>query len=190
MNALRVTMSRTKPKLEPILDENQPLIKNSEYGYQINPQYHVMTDLDEFEKIAAIAKRQPELRERIESYKKAVKLYRGPLYKEASAEHWLLSTVEHYAVRYADTINHLLADLAALKDYESIQHFASHALDIEPGNATAVYWLLVSLTKIGLQQNAKAEYERAKQFLTEPALAELEEKMHEFEKLNGKGMSE
>ena len=55
-------------------------------------------------------------------------------------------------------------------------------MDIEPGNPTAVYWLIISLSKIGLQQNARAEFERARQYLTEAALAELVEKMHEFER--------
>ena len=181
-NALRVVMFRTKPQLESVLDQNEVLIKRSDYGYQINAHYHVMTDLEEFEKIAAAAKKQRDRRERIEARKNAVKLYSGPLYREASAEHWLLSTVERYAMIYIDTINSLLKDLAELKDYESIQHFASKSLDIEPGNPTAAYWLIISLSKIGLQQNAKAEFERARQYLTESALAELVEKMHEFER--------
>ena len=181
-NALRVVMSRTKPQLESVLDQNEVLIKRSDYGYQINAHYHVMTDLEEFEKIAAAAKKQRDRRERIEARKNAVKLYSGPLYREASSEHWLLSTVERYAMIYIDTINSLLKDLAELKDYESIQHFASKSLDIEPGNPTAAYWLIISLSKIGLQQNAKAEFERARQYLTESALAELVEKMQEFER--------
>lgn len=183
-DSLRVVMSRTKPQLESILDQNQSLIKRSDHGYRINPHYHVMTDLEEFERIADAARKQPDRRERIESYKKAVELYVGPLYREASAEHWLLSTVEHYAVIYINTINSLLKDLSELKDYESIRHFASQSLDIEPGNPTAVYWLLISLTRIGLRKNAQNEFDRAKQHLTEADLAELVERLRDFAKDN------
>lgn len=112
-----------------------------------------------------------------EEYKKAVKLYRGPVYREASHEHWLLATAEHYAIEYLFAVNQLLKDLAELKDYQSVQHFASKALEIEPGNAEAVYWLIAALMKIGSVQSAQAEYDRAKQMLPEPAFKELQEKL-------------
>lgn len=70
-----------------------------------------------------------------------------------------------------------------MKDYQSVQHFAAKALEIEPGNAEAVYWMIYALIKIGSVQSAQAEYDRAKQMLPEPAYKELnvklaEEKIH------------
>lgn len=176
-NALRVVMSRMKPKLESILDPKNSLVVNAGYGYRINDFYHLITDLQEFERYIANAKAQPDISPRIEEYKKAVKLYRGPVYREASHEHWLLAIAEHYAIEYLFAVNQLLKDLAELKDYQSVQHFASKALEIEPGNAEAVYWLIAALMKIGSVQSAQAEYDRAKQMLPEPAFKELQEKL-------------
>lgn len=176
-NALRVVMSRMKPKLESILDPKNSLVVNAGYGYRINDFYHLITDLQEFERYIANAKAQPDIAPRIEEYKKAVKLYREPVYREASHEHWLLATAEHYAIEYLFAVNQLLKDLAELKDYQSVQHFASKALEIEPGNAEAVYWLIAALMKIGSVQSAQAEYDRAKQMLPEPAFKELQEKL-------------
>ena len=85
--------------------------------------------------------------------------------------------IEQYG-RYKAKIDlALLKDLAELKDYQSVQHFASKALEIEPGNAEAVYWLIAALMKIGSVQSAQAEYDRAKQMLPEPAFKELQEKL-------------
>ena len=158
-------------------DIDDSLVVNAGYGYRINDFYHLITDLQEFERYIANAKAQPDIAPRIEEYKKAVKLYRGPVYREASHEHWLLATAEHYAIEYLFAVNQLLKDLAELKDYQSVQHFASKALEIEPGNAEAVYWLIAALMKIGSVQSAQAEYDRAKQMLPEPAFKELQEKL-------------
>ena len=133
--------------------------------------------MEEFERYIANAKAQPDIAPRIEEYKKAIKLYRGTLYSEASHEHWLLSTAEHYAIEYLFAVNQLLKDLAELKDYQSVQHFASRSLEIEPGNAEAVYWLIVALLKIGAVQSAQAEYDRAKLMLPEQTYKELCEKL-------------
>lgn len=176
-NALRVVMSRMKPKLESILDPKHSLISNSIYGYHINNHYNLITDLEEFERYVSNAKAQPDISPRIEEYKKAVKLYRGPVYREASHEHWLLPTMEHYTIEYLYAVNQLLKDLAELKDYQSVQHFASKALEIEPGNAEVVYWLIFALMKIGAVQNAQAEMNRAKLMLPEQAYHELREKL-------------
>lgn len=176
-------MSRMKPKLESILDSKESLITNSNYGYRINEHYNLISDLEEFERHIANAKAQVDICPRIDEYKRAIKLYRGPVYTEASHEHWLLPIAEHYAIEFLFAVNHLLKDLAELKDYQSVQHFAAKALEIEPGNAEAVYWMIYALIKIGSVQSAQAEYDRAKQMLPEPAYKELnvklaEEKIH------------
>jgi len=153
-NALRVVMSRMKPKLESILDPKESLITNTPYGYRISGHYNLISDLEEFDRYIKNAKAQTDICPRIEKYKKAMKLYRGPVYNEASHEHWLLSTAEHYAIEYLFAVKHLLKDLAELKDYQAVQHFASKALEIEPGNSEAVYWMIVALMKIGSVQSA------------------------------------
>lgn len=178
-NALRVVMSRMKPKLESVLDPTQPLVSNTPYGYRINEYYNLLSDLQEFDHHIAKAKAQQDISPRIEEYKKAVKLYRGPVYMEATHEHWLMPVAEHYAIEYLLAVNHLLRDLAELKDYASVQHFASKALMLEPGNAETVYWMIVALMKLGSVKSAQAEYARARKMLPEPAFRELREKLLE-----------
>ena len=134
-NALRVVMSRMKSRLESVLDPTQPLVINTSYGYRMNEYYNLLSDLQEFEQHIAKAKAQPDISPRIEEYKKVVKLYRGPVYMEAAHEHWLMPVAEHYAIEYLFAVNHLLRDLAELKDYASVQHFAAKALMLEPENA-------------------------------------------------------
>ena len=182
VNSMRVTMSRLKPKLESVLDPAHAFITSTDYGYRIDPYYHVITDADEFEKTLKSAEAQKSIHPRIAEYKKAVELYRGPLYKEASSEHWILSTVEHYAVKYVKAVNHLLRDLAELKDYMEIQRYASRALELEPTNVDFEYWLIIALEMIGTHSSAKAEFSRAEHNICNPAAVEkLRSRLQAFE---------
>lgn len=181
VNALRVVMSRMKPKMESILDPQYVLISNSTYGYHINPHYNIITDLDEFDRILDAAFKHTDIRPRIDELKKAVELYRDPVYKEASSEHWLISTTEHYALQYLKAVKQLLKDLAELKDYYSMQHFAAQALRLEPENEEIIYWLIYALVNVGTRQSAEKEYNRAKEVLSDQQLKELNQKLYELD---------
>ncbi len=181
VNALRVAMSRMKPKLESILDPQYVLISNGTYGYQINSYYNLITDLDEFDRILDAAFKHKDIRPRIDELKKAVELYRDPVYKEACSEHWLISTMEHYALQYLKAVKQLLKDLAELKDYYSMQHFAAQALRLEPENEEIIYWLIYALVNIGTRQSAEKEYNRAKEVLSELQMKELNQKLYELD---------
>ncbi len=86
-NTLRVMMSRKKSDLQSIFNVSEPIIVSSEYGYSINPKYHIVTDFDEFKILTTQAINQKTIYRRISKLKKALDLYRGKLYAEASDEH-------------------------------------------------------------------------------------------------------
>ena len=182
MNTLRVNLSRMKQRLETILDPEHPFVANTPYGYRLDPYYNVTTDADEFETIIENALQLQDVYPRSAELKRGLDLYRGSLYAEASSEHWLLPSVEHYTLIYLRAVNQLLKDLVELKDYPGIQKYAANSLRLEPGNETALFWLIVSLVKMGSHQMARAELERAKTVLTEIGYAELQEKLAKFDK--------
>lgn len=92
-----------------------------------------------------------------------------------------LKGFEKYARKYG--VDYAITKDKSVLPPKYLVFFKAKALEIEPGNAEAVYWMIYALIKIGSVQSAQAEYDRAKQMLPEPAYKELnvklaEEKIH------------
>lgn len=146
---------------------SHPLIESTASGYRINPELNIMTDIQQFEKLAKAAHQSASALQKVALLKQAVELYRGPLFRSASDEHWIIGQVNHYRIQYVGIVNELLDELAAAKDYVSVQHYAHMSIRIMPGNLRAYYWLIISLYYIGTLDLAKQEWMRAKDTLTE-----------------------
>ena len=148
------------------LISKHPLIESTTGGYRINPELNIMTDIDQFERLTKAAQQAVSVSQRVSLLKQAVELYRGPLYKAASDEHWIIGQVNHYRIQYASLVNELLTELAAAKDYTCVHHYAQMSIRIMPGNLRAYYWLIISLCYIGTLDLARQEWMRAKDALT------------------------
>ena len=148
------------------LISKHPLIESTTGGYRINPELNIMTDIDQFERLTKAAQQAVSVSQRVSLLKQAVELYRGPLYKAASDEHWIIGQVNHYRIQYASLVNELLTELAAAKDYTCVHHYAQMSIRIMPGNLRVYYWLIISLCYIGTLDLARQEWMRAKEALT------------------------
>lgn len=142
------------------------LIESTPNGYRINPELHIITDLQQFDTLWERAQKAGAASHKIELLKQAVALYRGPLFENAAGEHWIVGLATHYSMRYAGLINELLSALAEIKDYSSLQLYATKACDIMPENIKARYWLIYAIYHLGAVEVAKSEIERAKTILT------------------------
>lgn len=149
------------------LISNHPLIESTTGGYRINPELNIMTDVQQFEKLVSAAQQAGSLSQRVMLLKQAVDLYRGPLFKAASDEHWIIGLVNHYRIQYVNLVNELLSELAAAGDYTCVQHYALQSIRIMPGNLRANYWLIIALCHIGTLDLAQQEWLRARDALTE-----------------------
>ena len=107
--------------------------------------------------------------------KKAVKLYRGAMFRGAQDEHWIISQVNLYRLRYVSLVNDLLCALAETQDYTCVQHYAMNAAELMPGNLKAHYWLVVSTYHLGSIALAKNELLCAKEILTSEEYSILED---------------
>lgn len=143
-----------------------PLIESTPNGYRINPELHVETDIQQFDRLWDAAQHAAGTSQKVELLKQAVDIYKGHIFENACDEHWIVSLVNHYSMRYVGLINELLSTLAAAGDYSGVQLYASRALDIMPGNLRAHYWLIFAMYHMGAIEMAKAEVERAKSDLT------------------------
>lgn len=174
--SIRTLVYRFRNKFGGLLEKE--LIVTSPNGYQINPSLRIKSDLMKFEQLSKIAKSSNHSDEKIEVIKKALELYKGPVYAAASSELWLFHTVNHYAMGYIEMVNRLLELLAHYNDYESLNHYASVALRIDSGNMTSYFWRIYSMYRTGAVERLQRVLEQAKKDLTSEEYENLLQKVY------------
>ena len=143
-----------------------PLIVTTANGYQINKDFHIMTDLQQFDLLWEQAQHAVTVPHKIELLKKAADLYKGPVFENACDELWIVSTVNHYKLRYIGIINELLITLDQVEDFTNLQKYAARAVELTPENVMAHYWLIHSMNHLGTLELAKNEIVHAQAVLT------------------------
>lgn len=131
------------------------LIETVEGKYHINPRLTVATDLEILNHLYSQASCEDTDRKRIHQLKKAAHLYKGSVYPDASAEHWLMALSTDYQLRFLQIEEELLELLSYKGGYQTIYDEAKHALSVEKGNMMLYYWMVLSLIKQGTTKSAK-----------------------------------
>lgn len=142
------------------------LIESTANGYQINHDFHIMTDLQQFDLLWEQAQHAVTIPHKVDLLKRAVDLYKGSVFENACDEHWIIGTVTHYKMRYIGIVNELLATLDQAEDYTGVQQYAARAIELTPENVKAHYWLIHAMSHLGALELAKNEITRAKSLLT------------------------
>ncbi len=163
-NSIRGCIFRFRRAFGMICDH--PLIDATNNGYRLTQDLNIITDTNQFEELIQAAYKTISISQRVDLLKKAVALYRGPLYRSAQDEHWVFSYVNHYRLLYIGAINELLSAMAGAKDYAGVQQYATESLRIHSGNVKAHFWLIVALYKTGAADLARDALNRAKTDLT------------------------
>lgn len=152
-----------------------PLIESTPSGYRLNPNLNIITDVQQFDRLIDGARQATSVVQKINLMKKAVMLYRGPIFRGAEDEHWIISQVSLYRLRYVSLINELLSSLSEIRDYSCVQRYALHAIEFMPANLRAHYWLIVSTYQLGSLDLAKHQLCHAKDILTSEEFSILED---------------
>ena len=150
-----------------------PLIETAANGYQINHDFHIMTDLDKFDLLWEQAQHAVSTTHKVDLLKQAVELYKGHVFENACDEHWIMGTVTHYKTRYIGLVNELLSTLTAVGDYSGVQRYATKAIELVPENYKAYYWLVHAMLKLDCLELAKNEIAHARKNLTNEEFAAL-----------------
>lgn len=151
------------------------LIETTPNGYRFNPNLHIMTDLQKFDKYWDMAQQTGSTSARVEILKQAVDLYKGKVLASAESEHWIMLTASHYDLRYIGAVNELLKTLEDAKDYQNLHKYAAQSLAVAPGNVKAHYWLIVAMFNLGADEMADAQLEAAKRVLNDDEYYDLVE---------------
>lgn len=149
------------------------LIETVEGKYHINPQLTVATDLEILNHLYSQASCEDTDRKRIHQLKKAAHLYKGSVYPDANAEHWLMALSTDYQLRFLQIEEELLELLSRKGGYQTIYDEAKRALSVEKGNMMLYYWMVLSLIKQGTIESAKQVLQLARNSLTEEDFSEL-----------------
>lgn len=149
------------------------LIESSANGYQINHEFNIMTDLQQFDMLWEQAQHAVTVPHKVELLKQAVELYKGSVFENACDEHWITSTVTRYKLRYMGLVNELLSTLDNAGDFTGVQQYATKAVKLTPENVKAHYWLVHSMNHLGALELAKNEIANAKTILTGDEFATL-----------------
>ena len=150
-----------------------PLIETAANGYQINHDFHIMTDLEKFDLLWEQAQHSVSTTHKVDLLKQAVALYRGHVFENACDEHWVIGTVTHYKTRYIGIVNELLSTLMAAGDYVGVQRYATRAIELTPENIKAYYWLVHAMLKLDCLDLAKNEIAHARKNLTNEEFSAL-----------------
>lgn len=150
------------------------LISTTAKGYRLNPKLNIMTDLKQFESYWLAAQKTTSTAGKIDLLKKAMELYKGEVFSAASTEHWLIHTATHYQLMYVAIVNELLATFDEIENYYDMQQYATEALNMEPGNMQAYYWLIYAMYQMGEIEMAKNEMKIAEQNLSDEEYHELQ----------------
>lgn len=148
------------------------LIESTPNGYRLNPELHIMTDLQQFDKNLDEVALVEGTSRKVQLLKQTLAIYRGHVFESARSEHWLATTADHYSAQYLALVNRLLEKLAEAGDYLGVNKYAAQSLDIMVGKKT-YYWFIYSTYQLGAGEMAKRELERAKNDLIEEEYEEL-----------------
>lgn len=155
---------RFRKSIDPI--SIHPIIQSTANGYRLNPQLHVMTDLQQFDLLWENIQKVIKPSRKINLLKQAIDLYKGSVFETGCDEHWVVALTTHYKMRYINMVNELLELLAEVKEYDSMQKYASRAISLTPENVRAYYWLVYTIHQQGSIELAKNEVIHARELLT------------------------
>lgn len=114
----------------------------------------------------------------------AITLYRGDVFTSAAGEHWILAHEISYKYKCLRIHNELMRLFYETQNYVSVEHYASHALKIDPSNMDAYYWRIRSLKKKESSGMVKGELMMAEHVLDADTYFELNQKLERAKELD------
>lgn len=158
------------------------LIVSSKKGYQLNPELNIITDVDLFDQYLEKANHELTVQAKIELLKKALDIYKGNLFPAAESEHWIMSDEVKYKYKCLEIYNELMKAYFQTANYLRVEHYAEKALQIEPANEDAYYWMIRVLKMKNSNIMVKGQLHMAKHILDEKEYERLEKRLEETEK--------
>lgn len=161
VNALKNLVYRVRTLLiEGGIPEEEKIILRHGGSYCLNPSLPFSIDTEEFEFLCKRAM-QPgaSVSERIELYRKALRVYTGDFLPKSSSEKWVVPIATYFHNLYIKAVNEVSTLLAAEQRDEEILDICEQATIIDRFDESVHEQLIRALIRLGRQNRAMAHYE-------------------------------
>lgn len=138
------------------------LISTVEGGYALNQNYHIISDVEEFDSCMNVSHKFADEAQKIRLLTEAIQLYKGEIYPPCSTEQWLVPTVIHYENDFREAFNELMGLLYHKRDFEKMIQTANHALLVASANEQFYFWYIIAMMRVMSYEQAKGQYENAR----------------------------
>ena len=138
----------------------QDLLPTNADGYKYNENYHIRTDIDQFDDLYddIIKCNSPLMK--IENCRSAISLYETDIQLDVNDPN-IHSIVSDYHLKYLNVVCTYMELLNEHKEYDSIRKVAENAMHLERGNPDIYYWLITAYQHLGMGTTINKYLDRA-----------------------------
>ncbi len=171
ISALKTLVSRARVALAPLSEgeeEELQFLASQRGSYTWNKVLDYTVDAEAFEtlcKMAGNGNGTHTAEERLETYRKAVALYKGDFLPKLSDQMWVAALSAHYQTMYLDAVKGLAAFLEDKGEFAEIADICSRAIQIDPYDEQLHTLMVKALLGQGKTSAALSHYETATDLL-------------------------
>ena len=160
--ALKTLSYRVRKVLEQLeVPYAKNLIQATDGSYAWNMQYPCQIDIDDFEKICREAEDPTiSLRQKMEFWEDALKIYRGEYFICSGIEHWMIHLQTYYYNLWMNAASNLMHELKKQERYDKIIDLGHEYLQKDQLNENLQYYFMWALTKTGKKKEIIEYYNR------------------------------
>ncbi|HYY58455.1 MAG TPA: BTAD domain-containing putative transcriptional regulator, partial [Pyrinomonadaceae bacterium] len=153
------------------LNSNQPLKQKfllyRDGDYLLNPEFSYRIDTEEFDRLVAegeAARRAREFERCIETYERAIALYRGP-FMQGSYEDWVEEQRSYYSEQHLRMLEALAAVAQKMEEWPRSLDLAQRILQADPFREDIHCLMMRAHAALGNRVAVKEQYENLKRLL-------------------------
>lgn len=157
----------------------EELIISTPGGYMLNDRLHIITDVDEFDRLQTSLTHISNRSARVHLLERILRLYKGAMCPNYCTEQWAIGRYAQYEADFLNDMGQLLSELNASEDYLTIRDYAVDALEKSHHNEKIYYWLIVSQIETHKSSLVPADLKAAKKVLDPDAYRSLVQHLQE-----------
>lgn len=155
--ALKTLMHRVRNMLKELGYPNELIIQRRG-TYSWNTNVPCTVDIDIFEKFCLDGPYIDDPQLRMETYRKAISMYKGDFLPKTNYEPWVVPVSAYYHTMYLKIVSESIAILMNEQSYDEVANLCWQALKIDPYTESLHYSLIRSLYLNGNQRAALKQY--------------------------------
>lgn len=153
----------------------EELIISTPGGYMLNDHLHIMTDVEEFDRLQKSLAHISNRSARVHQLERIMRLYKGAMCPNYCTEQWAIGRFAQYEADFLNDMDQLMRELDESEDYLTIRDYAVEALEKSHHNEKMYYWLIISQIETHKSSLVPTDLKAAKKILDSDAYRSLVE---------------